>query len=114
MSTDDGAEAQGADTPSIDDAVDTTQEKPVQRMPGDLRRQDVQQDIELKRDYGRWALIAMGGQLVIADCVFVGYGFGVAWQIPPNVIIGWLGATVIQVIAVVLVITRYLFPPRTP
>jgi hypothetical protein len=42
--------------------------------------------------------------------VFVWYGDTNAWHIPALAITGWLAATVVQVMSVVLVITRYLFP----
>lgn len=53
-------------------------------------------------------------QLAIADIVFVWYAiFGVQWNIPPTVISTWLGATVVQVIGVVVVVARALFADRS-
>jgi hypothetical protein len=50
-------------------------------------------------------------QVVCADAVFIAYAsIGVNWKIPTPAILGWLAATVVQVIGVVLVITRSLFP----
>ncbi|HYV15184.1 MAG TPA: hypothetical protein VE972_04115 [Conexibacter sp.] len=54
-----------------------------------------------------WAITA---QVVIADVAFLIYGFWNSWKIPGSTINAWLAATVVQVIAVGLVITRSLFP----
>jgi len=76
----------------------------------DVKRADKLLDLKLKKRYANSALIGMGVQLFIADGVFVGYAIGVRWQIPANVMDVWLGATVVQLIGVVVLITRYLFP----
>jgi hypothetical protein len=65
--------------------------------------------------YAYGALIAMGIQTLIADVAFYWYGYehvrdGHHWQIPAGAIQVWLGATVVQVIGIVLVIARSLFP----
>ena len=36
------------------------------------------------------------------------------WHIPPEVMIGWLTATVAQIVGIVLVIAKYLFPEGGP
>jgi hypothetical protein len=71
--------------------------------------------------YAYGALIAMGIQILIADVAFYWYGYehvvnGHRWQIPAGAIQVWLGATVVQVIGIVLVIARSLFPsePKPP
>lgn len=51
-------------------------------------------------------------QVGIADIVFVIYGFWNGWDIPGGTMNAWLGATVVQVIAVALVVARSLFPSR--
>jgi hypothetical protein len=60
-----------------------------------------------------WVSYPIGAQVLVADSVFLIYGFGNDWHIPVEAIVAWLSATVIQVIAVGLVITKSLFPPRT-
>jgi hypothetical protein len=65
--------------------------------------------------YAYGAMIAMGVQILIADVAFYWYGYehvtgGYRWQIPAGAIQVWLGATVVQVIGIVLVIARSLFP----
>lgn len=78
-----------------------------------LEGADHKQDIELKKTYAKWLLILVAAQLVVADGVFVAYAWaGVAWELETGVIQAWLGATMIELIGVALVITRYLFPRR--
>jgi len=52
----------------------------------------------------------MVAQLLIADTAFYVYGFANGWDIPTAAITTWLGATVIQIVGVVLVIAKNLFP----
>jgi hypothetical protein len=56
--------------------------------------------------------IAIGVQIVVADAVFVVYGAANDWVIPGSTISAWLGATVVQVIALGVIIVRSLFPPK--
>jgi hypothetical protein len=78
-----------------------------------LDQVDREQDIGLKRRYARALLWLLGGQLAIADVIFFVYAqVGVHWRLPPVVIDIWLGATLVEVVGIVLVVTRYLFPRR--
>lgn len=78
-----------------------------------LHRQDLAQDIQLKRQYAKWLLGAMLGQMLFANVVFVLYAWlGRDWVLSPSVINVWLGATLAEVVGIVLVVTRYLFPRR--
>jgi hypothetical protein len=77
-----------------------------------LTRRDLRQDIGLKKFYAIGALVGTGLQLAAADVAFYFYGHGLGWHVPPSAISAWLGATVIEVIGIVLVITKYLFSPR--
>lgn len=89
--------------------------EPIDKFEGERRtveNADLRQDVRLKRRYANGALFAIGSQLLVADGVFVVYGWQNHWQLAPEVILGWLSATVVEVIGVVLVITRYLFPAR--
>jgi hypothetical protein len=71
------------------------------------------QDIQLKKKYANWLLWLITIQLVIADAVFVVYAWeGMHWRLEPAVIQVWLIATLVELIGVALVITRYLFPRR--
>jgi hypothetical protein len=73
-----------------------------------------QDDLGLRKRVANGALIAMIVQIGLADAGFYLYGDGNHWRIPAMAIEGWLAATVIQVVSVVLVITRYLFPGGGP
>lgn len=73
---------------------------------------DAELDVKLKKLVARIALGAMAAQILIADVVFVIWGSTNGWAIDTAAISSWLGATVIEVIGVVFVITSYLFPKR--
>jgi hypothetical protein len=48
---------------------------------------------------------------VIADAVFVVFAWaGRSWDLTPGLIEVWLAATVVQVVGVVAIVTRHLFP----
>jgi hypothetical protein len=79
-----------------------------------LRRQKRQNEVDLHRRVGNGALALMVGQLLIADTAFYLYGFKNGWHIPTAAITSWLAATVIQIVGVVLVIAKNLFPSFTP
>lgn len=57
--------------------------------------------------------LAVAVQVGVADIAFLVYGFWNGWDIPGATIIAWLSATVVQVIAVGLVVTKSLFPSST-
>jgi hypothetical protein len=67
-------------------------------------------EVKLHNRVGNGALVLMFGQVVIADAAFYIYGFTNGWEIPTAAITTWLVATVVQVIGVVLVIVKNLFP----
>jgi hypothetical protein len=78
-----------------------------------LKGLDHWQDILLKRSYARALLVLVTIQLALADAVFIAYAWaGRDWHLEPGVIQVWLGATLVELIGVALVITRYLFPRR--
>lgn len=65
----------------------------------------------LVQRYGTRLFWLMVGQLFIADVGFFLYAsIGVSWNVTASVMNVWLGASVIEVIGVVLVVTRSLFP----
>lgn len=75
-----------------------------------LNRQKRKNEVDLHRRVGNGALLLMVAQLLIADTAFYIYGFKNAWDIPTAAITTWLAATVIQIVGVVLVIAKSLFP----
>jgi len=79
----------------------------------ELKLLDEEQNIGLKKLYARVMLAGLAGQVLIADGVFITYAWiGRDWDLPPSAIQSWLAATVVEVVSIVLVITRYLFPDR--
>ncbi len=71
----------------------------------------------LRKSVAVGALLVMALQIVVANGIFVWYGETNGWDIPAGAISAWLGSTVVQIVAVVLVIMKYLFPeggPREP
>lgn len=68
----------------------------------------------LREFFANGALVVMVAQIVAANAIFIWYGDTNGWDIPGVAISAWLGATVIQVVAVVLVIMNYLFPRGGP
>lgn len=73
--------------------------------------EDLKQDIALKKTYATRLLWGVLAQMVIADVGFFLYAsIGEGWALSAGVIQVWLGATLVQLIGVVLVVTQYLFP----
>ncbi len=66
--------------------------------------------IRLAKLIGYGALIAVVIQVALADVAFFLYGFSNAWKIPAAAISAWLAAIVIQVIGVVMVVAKDIFP----
>jgi hypothetical protein len=55
----------------------------------------------------------VAAQMIVANAVFIAYAWaGNNWHLEASVIQIWLGATLVELIGVTLVITRYLFPRR--
>ena len=101
-----------AERPSDKRLAATDEELDFERRRAELQR--THDDLTLRRRVANGSLLAMGAQIVVADAVFGIYGFDNGWDIPAAAIEAWLAATVVQVISVVLVITRYLFPAGGP
>jgi hypothetical protein len=56
------------------------------------------------------ALLVMVLQVVVSNAIFGWYGDTNAWNISAGAISAWMGTTVVEVVAVVLVVMNYLFP----
>jgi hypothetical protein len=56
------------------------------------------------------ALVLMAVQVLVANGIFGWYGVAAGWDVPSSSVTAWLGTTVVEVVAVVLVIVNYLFP----
>lgn len=78
-----------------------------------LRKLFAVQEHGLRQSYADWLLWLLAGQFLIADAVFVAFAWvGRRWDLPPQVIEVWLVATVVQVVGVVAIVSRHLFPNR--
>lgn len=77
----------------------------------ELRQLFAEQAHGLRQRYGERLLWLLGAQFLIADAVFVAFAWiGQKWVVPSGVIEVWLAATVVQIVGVVAVVTRHLFP----
>jgi hypothetical protein len=56
------------------------------------------------------ALTLMAVQVLAANGIFAWYGLAAAWDVPSSAVTAWMGTTVVEVVAVVLVIVNHLFP----
>jgi hypothetical protein len=70
-----------------------------------------QLDLTLKGRYGKWLLVFLAAQLVVADGLMILYSWlGYKWKVPATVMQVWLGATVVQLVGIVYVVVSHLFP----
>ncbi len=68
-------------------------------------------DLRLQRVVGYGGVALMVAQLIVANWVFIKYANTIGWgKIPTGAIQVWLAATVAQVIGVVFIIARSVFP----
>lgn len=82
-------------------------------MVGDRGLDSAEQEHRLRQKYADGIIWLLGVQLLAADAVFVAFAWaGRGWDLPPGVIEVWLAATVVQVVGVVAIVTRHLFPGR--
>lgn len=108
--------ATGADRSTVDDLL--AGRKVVQKAPYRDRRDEQKlkqrtEEHELRKTVAKCVYAATALQVVAADVAFYRYAsLGRDWNVPTAAISAWLAATVVQVIAVLLVVTRYLFPER--
>jgi hypothetical protein len=77
----------------------------------EIKQQRAKVELNISKIVGYGALVIMVIQVGIADYVFIRYAQARNWgDVPTGAIQAWLAATVVQVIAVVLVIARSVFP----
>jgi hypothetical protein len=77
-----------------------------------LKARDRRQDIGLKRVLAYFAVGAVGVQLLVANWFFHTYLNRVDFVPSDAVMIAWLSASVVEVIGIVAIIARNLFPNR--
>lgn len=79
----------------------------------ELKRKSAELEHGLKKTYATWILVLLGFQLLLANAIFVAFAWaGEGWDLSTPVVQAWLAATVVQIVGVVLVVTRHLFPGR--
>jgi hypothetical protein len=79
----------------------------------DLTKSFADQEHDLCARYANWILVILALELLVADAVFVAFAWiGKDWDLSAGVIEVWLGATVVQVVGIVFIVTRHLFPNR--
>jgi hypothetical protein len=79
----------------------------------ELKREYASQEIQLRRSYARGLLAILALQIAAADVVFWVFAeVGEHWHLSDGVIQIWLAAAVVQIVGVVTVVTRHLFPRR--
>jgi hypothetical protein len=107
---------QAAAEASVRQILQSGEERESAEMPDGLRflrEKELEQDRVLKLSYATWLRRSLAAQLLVADGVFIVYAWaGKNWNLEPLVINIWLAATVVQVVGIVLVVTRHLFPQR--
>lgn len=79
----------------------------------ELKGKAAEQEYDLRRMYAKGILWLLRIEILIANAVFIVFAWaGENWNLKTAVIDVWLGATVVQVVGIVLVVTRHLFPDR--
>jgi predicted Kef-type K+ transport protein len=79
----------------------------------DALREQLASDVQSRRlryPIAIGALFVMVLQVVVSNAIFGWYGDANAWNISAAAISAWMGTTVVEVVAVVLVVMNYLFP----
>jgi len=68
------------------------------------------QNRQLRAPIAIGALAVMVLQVLVSNAIFGWYGDTNAWDVSAAAISAWMGTTVVEVVAVVLVVMNYLFP----
>lgn len=80
----------------------------------DARMADHAIDSNLKKLVGRVAMWGLVGQLAVVNMGFGAHVYWTQWvlreSLPETVMIAWFSSTVVEVIGVVYVVAKYLFP----
>lgn len=113
------------ESPDAADAADSTDETDENRdedsksalLAAKIRLQTIkatnrEQDIGLRKNLARWSIGFVGLQLLASNIFFLIYLCANKTDMDPQVMIAWLGASVIEVIGILLVIARSLFPVK--
>jgi hypothetical protein len=76
---------------------------------GQAQAAAARQVVRIRGVFASSLFCAMAFQLLVADFGLAYYGYRSGWRIPASVINAWLGATVIQVVVLVLAMTKFVF-----
>ncbi|GAA5037689.1 hypothetical protein ACFQRL_14185 [Microbacterium fluvii] len=76
-----------------------------------IKLRDMTQTSRLRKQLATFAILAVSAQLLVANLFFAFY----LWQtkddgFEPSVMIAWLSATVVEVVGIVVIVARNLFP----
>ncbi len=77
------------------------------------RLKEQRSNFNFRRIYAFVLLFAMIAQVGIADYFFWRYMQAYAFKVPEQSMSVWIGAAVVQLIGLVVIITKYLFPNKT-
>lgn len=77
-----------------------------------VRMRDKEQDIALKKILARASVTFVAFQLVVANVFFGFYLWHAREHTPEPIMMAWLSATVVEVIGILAIIARSLFPGR--
>jgi hypothetical protein len=78
-----------------------------------LKLKDRNQTIGLRKMLAWFAIAAVSVQLIVANLIFGWYLWANGWKdLPSEIMIAWMSATVVEVIGIVVIIARNLFPAR--
>jgi len=78
--------------------------------PETILGQALKDQVGLKRSYGKWLLVMIAVQLIVANGTFMAIAWaGYNWHVSDSVMHVWLAATLIQIVGVVAIVVRSLF-----
>jgi cation transport regulator ChaB len=111
--TEELARAQASPVVPITDLSDDHKQRYYEALISQLetRAKQAEDDRKLREKIADRVSWAAGAQVVTADLAFVVYGTANDWHIAGSTMSAWLAATVVQVIAVAIVIVKSLFRP---
>lgn len=73
---------------------------------------DAEQNVALKKTFAWALLVLLALQLAATNVAFYIFGASAGWVISDSVMLGWMAATVVEIIGIVLVVVRNLFPTK--
>lgn len=112
--TDNTEPSKEGDTSQGPGVVDEAEAKPLDSIdtPRALTEAQIRaanQIVELRARYAGWLLRAMWLQVLVADALVIWVGVKTDWSSGTEAYTAWLTAAVIQIVALVLAITKFLF-----